>query len=876
MLDFINLTGSKGINPILFLVPQENTKLFNQLFVQPYFSQSDVTLATLPMNNKKAPVVSDTLELLTEWLPTQLATHGVKYLVVTQPDYFKRIAKVSKADVYAGYVLPSIYPDVFVVYAPNYVRYFYDPDKIARQIDHSLGALIKHVNGTYVDPGQGIIHTAHYPNDLSAISIWLKQLMTKPILFADIEAFSLNYAEASIGTLGLAWDKNSGIAFDVSYDTPRELYAGYKDLLKDFFTNYKGTVVWHNASYDISAIIHELWMDDITDTKGLLEGLEIMTRNFEDTKIIAYLALNSCSGNELGLKSLAHDFAGNYAEDVKDITKVPKQSLLQYNLVDCLSTAYVFEKYLPIMIAEDQEDLYRTHFKGYLKDIIQMQLTGLPMDMTRVLEVEQILTKDSDDAINSIINNKYVQSHISYLVNQHMEQRNAVLKTKTINADEAYKEIVKKNKGIIFNPRSDLQLCSLLFDSLELPVIELTDNKNPSVAGSVIEDLRNHTDDPSILDFLNSLLDFIAVDKILTSFIPAFKRATYSKARNWHYLIGSFNLGGTVSGRLSSSSPNLQQLPSGGRYGSLVKSCFSAPEGYLLIGLDYSSLEDKISALLTKDTNKIKVYLDHYDGHCLRAYSYFKQEMPDIEAAFNAATSDSEKVRIINSIKKLYPLIRDKSKAPTFLKTYGGTWRGLVSKAGMTETAAKELEDNFNTLYAESLKWTQAKLDQAAIDGYVTVAFGLRVRTPILHQVVRGTKSTPYEAEAEGRTAGNALGQSYGLLNNRAMAEFLSLVRDSKFATQIRPCAAIHDASYYEVPQSIEPVLFTNEHLVNAVNWNDDPAIYHPDINLGGELSVFYPAWHHEIELPNGASKEEISLITYKAMEKYFEDNQQT
>lgn len=269
----------------------------------------------------------------------------------------------------------------------------------------------------------------------------------------------------------------------------------------------------------------------------------------------------------------------------------------------------------------------------------------------------------------------------------------------------------------------------------------------------------------------------------------------------------------------------------------------------------------------------MRVYLDGYDGHCLRAYSYFKDQMPDIEEAFNKASTEEERVSAINSIKGLYPKLRDKSKAPTFLKTYGGTWIGLVKKTGMTEKAAKELEDNFNTLYAESLAWTQAKLDQASIDGYVTVAFGLRVRTPILSQVVRGTKSTPYEAEAEGRTAGNALGQSYGLLNNRAMNEFLSLVRKSEFATLIRPCAAIHDATYYEVPQDIEVVKYTNDHLVEAVNWKDDPAIYHPEIDLGGELSIFYPAWHHEIEIPNGASEEEIAATTYKAMEKYLEDN---
>ncbi len=73
-----------------------------------------------------------------------------------------------------------------------------------------------------------------------------------------------------------------------------------------------------------------------------------------------------------------------------------------------------------------------------------------------------------------------------------------------------------------------------------------------------------------------------------------------------------------------------QNLPSNSTYGKLIKSCAQAPEGWLFVGLDFSSLEDRISALTTKDPNKLKVYLEGYDGHCLRAYAYLGEEMPDI------------------------------------------------------------------------------------------------------------------------------------------------------------------------------------------------------------------------------------------------------
>lgn len=81
-----------------------------------------------------------------------------------------------------------------------------------------------------------------------------------------------------------------------------------------------------------------------------------------------------------------------------------------------------------------------------------------------------------------------------------------------------------------------------------------------------------------------------------------------------------------------------------------------------------------------------------------------------------------------------------------------------MKNCGFPEDEAKMIEKRYHDLYQESDKWVQDRLTEASQTGYVEVAFGLRVRTPLLHQV-RGLKRTPYEAEAEGRTAGNALGQ---------------------------------------------------------------------------------------------------------------------
>jgi DNA polymerase-1 len=384
---------------------------------------------------------------------------------------------------------------------------------------------------------------------------------------------------------------------------------------------------------------------------------------------------------------------------------------------------------------------------------------------------------------------------------------------------------------------------------INLPVIDKTDSKQPATGGETLEKLVNHTKDPDVIAFLKALIDFKSVDKILTSFIPALESAQLGPD-GWYYLFGNFNLGGTVSGRLSSSDPNLQNLPAtGSKYAKLIKECFAPPPGWLFCGVDFNSLEDRISALTTKDPNKIKVYTDGYDGHSLRAYAYFGDLMPDI---------DPNSVQSINSIQKLYKSLRQDSKIPTFSLTYAGTYITIVNSMGWTISKAQKIESAYHALYVASDLWVKDRLDQASKDGYVTCAFGLRVRTPLLHQVVRGTRKTPFAAEAEGRTAGNALGQSWCLLNSRAASEFMGVVRKSKYRLDIRPCAQIHDANYVLIRDDLETVRFANEHLIKAVQWQGHPDIMHPEVKLGGEFTIFHPNWSKEIGIPNDASIEEI------------------
>jgi DNA polymerase-1 len=347
-----------------------------------------------------------------------------------------------------------------------------------------------------------------------------------------------------------------------------------------------------------------------------------------------------------------------------------------------------------------------------------------------------------------------------------------------------------------------------------------------------------------IKDILTALIELNNVSKILDTFIPAFENSVPREGH--HYLHGNFNLGGTKSGRMSSSNINLQNLPStGSKYAKTIKKCFAAPEGWLFVGSDFSSLEDRISALVTKDPNKLKVYLDGYDGHSLRAYSYFGSEMPDI---------DGSSVQSINSISTRYPQFRQLSKAPTFALTYAGTYITLMKNCGFDEKTAKNIEKQYHDLYSISDQWTADRLSEAERNGFVELAFGLRLRTPLIKQTLLNKRVTPIQAQAEARTAGNALIQSYGLLTNRAGNAFMEKVWNSEYKNDIKQVAAIHDALYYLIKKDPEVIKFTNDNLIKEMEWQELDAIKHNEVKLGAELDIFYPDWSNPITLPNNAS----------------------
>ena len=241
-------------------------------------------------------------------------------------------------------------------------------------------------------------------------------------------------------------------------------------------------------------------------------------------------------------------------------------------------------------------------------------------------------------------------------------------------------------------------------------------------------------------------------------------------------------------------------------------------------------------------------------------------EDPDVEEISNQDFNIGQ----INSISQKYGSLRGKSKGPTFALTFQGTWSTLVRNIGFPEEEAKEIEKNYHELYKQSDAWVQERIYQAHLQGYSEGAFGLRIRTPLLSQVMWGRGKVPHEAQAEARTLGNAIsGQSYGMLNNRAAVAFMKKVWASPYRNDIKIVALIHDAIYLMIRDDLPVVAWVNKHLIDEMRWQELPEIQHDTVKLGAALDIFYNGWHQPITLPNDCDDVTILEMCNKVAQEY-------
>jgi DNA polymerase-1 len=181
-----------------------------------------------------------------------------------------------------------------------------------------------------------------------------------------------------------------------------------------------------------------------------------------------------------------------------------------------------------------------------------------------------------------------------------------------------------------------------------------------------------------------------------------------------------------------------------------------------------------------------------------------------------------------------------------------------MTKAGFSKKEAKVIEAAYNEMYAVSIAFAQKNIAFAIMHGYVELAFGLRLRTPVLERTVGDLNNLPYMAKEEGRSANNAVTQSWGMLINRTAIAFDNALYESIHRESIILSNTIHDALYGLVKAEPISIKYLNDNLIHEMEWNDHPLIKSEEVPMGATLEIGH-SWDTLQILKNNTSLSKIT-----------------
>lgn len=325
-----------------------------------------------------------------------------------------------------------------------------------------------------------------------------------------------------------------------------------------------------------------------------------------------------------------------------------------------------------------------------------------------------------------------------------------------------------KEAGEEFNVASSVQLREILYEKLELPTDFIKKGKTGySTAASELDKLREYHDIIPLIE------EFREVEKLRNTYIDVLPTLVHKKTGRIHT---SFNQAVASTGRLSSSDPNLQNIPIRTDLGKKVRDAFIAPEGYTLIAADYSQIELRIVAHLAGDKKMIEIFKSGQDIHSATAATINGVELKDVT-----------------------PKQRRAAKAINFGILYGMGAFGMSARTGIPQHEAKEFIDKYFAAFKDVKKYMDDVLEQAKEDGYVETMFGRRRYIPEL-------ESANYQIRAAGeRMAINMPVQGTAAdMMKLAMINAELRIKNSEFRDDVRMLLQVHDELVFEVKEGIE------------------------------------------------------------------------
>lgn len=270
-------------------------------------------------------------------------------------------------------------------------------------------------------------------------------------------------------------------------------------------------------------------------------------------------------------------------------------------------------------------------------------------------------------------------------------------------AEEVYAQV-----GFRFNLNSPIQLREILFDKLGLPQKKMTKSGEASTDVEVLTELSKFHPVPE------KVLEHRGLSKLKSTYIDSFPKLINPRTRRIHT---SFNQAGTSTGRLSSSDPNLQNIPVKTPEGRRIREAFIPEDGFLLLSADYSQIELRLLAHFSEDDSLVSAFLAGSDIHNRTAAEIF---------------GVSEDL--------VTPEMRRRSKTINFGIIYGISPFGLSKQLGISNTIAKSYINEYFKRYRRVKSYTEASIREAERQGYAVTILGRRRPIPELKSKDRTTR----------------------------------------------------------------------------------------------------------------------------------------
>tara|TARA_B110000196_G_scaffold90341_1_gene78182 strand:+ start:1477 stop:4245 length:2769 start_codon:yes stop_codon:yes gene_type:complete len=554
---------------------------------------------------------------------------------------------------------------------------------------------------------------------------WFEKLSKAELFAFDTETTSLNYMEAEIVGFSFAIEAGKAAYVPLAHigpdtqleDAPTQLnrdavLAQFKPLLEST-TNKK---VGQHLKYDAHVLANY--------------GIELKGIQF-DTMLESYV-LNSVASRH-DMDSLASYYLGAKTTKFEDVAGKGAKQITFDKVEIAIAGPYA---------AEDADITLRLHqtLWAQLNDSDKTDLKSVFEDIE--LPLVEVLTK--------------IEANGALIDPDILHEQSGQLTARLAELEQQAHDVA----GQVFNLGSPKQLAEILFEKLELPIVKKTPKGAPSTAEEVLVQLAEEYELPRLI------LENRSLSKLKSTYTDKLPLMVCQRTGRLHT---SYHQATAVTGRLSSTEPNLQNIPVKSEEGRRIRDAFIAPEGYTMVAADYSQIELRIMAHLSNDEGLLTAFANGIDVHTATAAEVFDVTIENVE-----------------------PNMRRSAKAINFGLIYGMSAFGLAKQIGVGRNQAQEYVD----LYFERYPGVKSYMDNTRADaadaGYVETIFGRRLYLPDIK-----AKNGQRRQHAE-RTAINAPMQGTAAdIIKKAMIKVAEWLATDEFDAQM--IMQVHDELVLEV-----------------------------------------------------------------------------